>query len=99
MPDPRKDVASGRALGPSSTPLPSSSGLARSAIQAVFEVGPGGRLPDSFRERPAGGDRPWPPSRREVIAALAGCGSAVRGRCVAVRLRLRRARDERGELR
>ena len=72
-PNPRKGLASGRALGPSSTPLPSSSGLARSAIQAVFEVGPGGRLPDSFRERPAGCDRPWPPTLKEVIAALEKC--------------------------
>jgi hypothetical protein len=71
--NPRRGFASGRALGRSSTPLPSSSGLARSAIQAVFEVGPGGRLPDSFRERPVGGDRPWPPSRKEVIAALEKC--------------------------
>ena len=72
-PGPRKGCASGRALGPSSSPLSSSSGLVRSAIQAVFAIGPGGRLPDSFRERPAGWDRPWPPTRKEVIAAMSKC--------------------------
>ena len=71
--DPRRGLASGRALGPSSTPLPSGSELAGAALQAVFEVGPGGRLPDSFRERPAGCDRPWPPSLKEVVAAFGKC--------------------------